>query len=168
MYYTLYTIEVKTYRFYLENFSHQMLIGPENYIWLYSNLWLCILIWCTMSLFYVTVQYCFEKRLNFFDISATKKNFTCLPPFNRSTCAFQCVSKCEDVTLKVKCSENVTRACSAGCVCPSGKYLQDGTCKKLTECKCVWNVDILGRKPLDYKEYYDPGERIIHSECQDL
>ena len=106
-------------------------------------------------------------QCNHFLVSATTET-TCKPPFVRTDCAFQCVSKCEDVTFKTKCPAIQQKNCKPGCVCPSGLYMQDGTCKKIEECKCKWNVNILGERPVDKKKYYEPGELVVYSDCYEL
>ncbi len=67
----------------------------------------------------------------------------------------------------MKCSDESSAKCEAGCLCPGGTYFQEGKCKKLATCKCVWAPGIFGARPKGAKEYYDPQEVVNKDKCTD-
>nr|CAB3266610.1 SCO-spondin [Phallusia mammillata] len=61
---------------------------------------------------------------------------------NGSSCSgFEaCSQTCADLSANVRCrSECVVRDNIGGCFCPQGRYLQDGACVTIDQCRCTVN-----------------------------
>ena len=83
----------------------------------------------------------------------------CLSPKKEQPCVNPCEQRCSD--LSKKC---VSSSCVQSCSCLENTVEQDGKCVPKSECRCTWNVDILGPKPDNYNEEVLPGT-IISKQC---
>uniref|UniRef100_A0A665VKH1 SCO-spondin n=1 Tax=Echeneis naucrates TaxID=173247 RepID=A0A665VKH1_ECHNA len=61
---------------------------------------------------------------------------------------------CPPTCAHLRLTNNCTTACTIGCRCPSGLYLQEGRCVNATQCVCHWNSQTL-----------QPGQMVSKDQC---